>query len=179
MPVATTKLVLTDNFADKTFTMDPEDVVYYARNVLRDDLMPEAEPDELKDYQATATKLGDKTISLSDRVQEALEVLEIVNIYEEDTAGVLLQQKLSALLIRAQTALAMYARVFDDESITVRQFKKMIAKVLENNNIPATDQSVLAVAEWTATCVEDNGIRIAPAIEQSIKFHVDELTDNN
>lgn len=91
----------------------------------------------------------------------------------------MLQQKLSALLIRAQTALAMYARVFDDESITVRQFKKMIAKVLENNNIPATDQSVLAVAEWTATCVEDNGIRIAPAIEQSIKFPVDELTDNN
>lgn len=42
MSVATTKLVLTDNFASKTFSMDPNEAVSYALSILEGELIPEA-----------------------------------------------------------------------------------------------------------------------------------------
>lgn len=180
MSVATTKLVLTDNFANNSFSMDPDEAVSYALSILEGELIPEAEPDELSDYQATAAKLGDENTSLSDRVQAALEVLEIVNIYEVESADVLFQQKLSAYLIRIQTSPAVSK---DDKTITVHQIAKMITTALfDEARIPADNQRILAVAKWTATHIEHYGdgftIRVSSAIGLSIVTHVDQLMDN-
>lgn len=117
---------------------------------------------------------------MSDRVQAALEVLEIVNIYEVESADVLFRQKLSAYLIRIQTSPAVSK---DDKAITVRQFAKMITNALfDEARIPADNQRILAVAKWTATHIEHYGdgftIRVSSAIGLSIVTHVDQLMDN-
>lgn len=90
-----------------------------------------------------------------------------------------LQQQLEELLHQAQTALEQFGTGNCDDDMTASDFKQMIAKELESQNIPATNERILAVAEWAVDGVQGNGIHIYTAIVESIEVSVDELLNND
>ena len=76
-----------DNFLDIDLDLTPQEIVDYGIYLIEDRLEPEAklEPEEyheeLKYYETTLKSLKDSNVDLKERVNKAIEVMEIANIY--------------------------------------------------------------------------------------------------
>lgn len=89
-----------------------------------------------------------------------------------------LQQELKANLVEAQTALKEFGEGRNDDDVTVQDFEKMIKDSLIEENVLPTPERIRAVAGWVVTTVQDNGLYIGTAIEESIASSIDELMND-
>lgn len=86
-----------------------------------------------------------------------------------------LQQELKADLREAQTALKEWGEGKNDDDITVQDFEKMIKDGLDGEGILPTLERIKAVSGWVVTTVQDNGIYVYTAIDESITSSINEL----
>lgn len=89
-----------------------------------------------------------------------------------------LQQELKADLMEAQTALKEWGEGKNDDDITVQDFEKMIKDGLDEEGILPTPERIQAVAGWVVTTVQDNGLYIGTAIEESIASSINDLVND-
>ena len=95
-----------------------------------------------------------------------------------------LQQELKEDLTEAQTALKEWGKNDDDiddginDGITVQDFEKMIKDGLDEEGIFPTLERIQAVSGWVVTTVQDNGIYICTAIEESITSSISDLIND-
>lgn len=99
-----------------------------------------------------------------------------------------LQQELKADLREVQTALKEWEDINNyingdnsynsDNNITVQDFEKMIKDGLEEEGISPTPERIKAVSGWVVTAIQDNGIYICTAIEESITSSINELIND-
>ncbi|QDR73685.1 hypothetical protein FOD75_11380 (plasmid) [Limosilactobacillus reuteri] len=88
-----------------------------------------------------------------------------------------MDKQLEEILIQAKANLVNWNEGENDNDVTGKEFKQMIIEELSDFSIPATPFRILAVAEWTEQCVEDNGIHIITAITQCVDSSVQELNE--
>ena len=86
-----------------------------------------------------------------------------------------IQEQLAEALLQAQTALKEFGEGKNDDDVTIDDFEEMIVDELNEEGIPVSDERIVAVAEWVPICIEDNGVHISTAIEESIESSIDEL----
>ena len=97
-----------------------------------------------------------------------------------------LQQELKSDLREAQMALKEWEDInnyingdnSDNNNITVQDFEKMIKDGLEEEGILPTIERIQAVSGWVVTTVQDNGICVCTAIEESITSSIRELVND-
>lgn len=89
-----------------------------------------------------------------------------------------LQQELKADLREAQIALKEWGEGKNDDDITVQDFEKMIKDGLDEEGILPTIERIKAVSGWVVTTVQDNGIYVCTAIEESITSSINELIND-
>lgn len=82
MVSATSKRKFHDDFLDVDLDLTSQEIIDYGIYVLEDKLEPEAFSEELEAYEETLKLLKDSNINLKERVNQAIEVMEIINIYE-------------------------------------------------------------------------------------------------
>ena len=82
MVSATSKRKFHDNFLNVDLDLTPQEIIDYGIYVLEDELEPEAFSEELEAYGKTLKSLKDSDVDLKERVNQAIAVMEIVNIYE-------------------------------------------------------------------------------------------------
>lgn len=86
-----------------------------------------------------------------------------------------LQQELNANLVEAQTALKEFGEGRNDDDVTVQDFEKMIKDSLIEENVLPTPDRIQAVSGWVVTTIQENGLFISTAIDESVASSVDEL----
>ena len=89
-----------------------------------------------------------------------------------------IQEQLAEDLLQAQTALKEFGEGENDDDVTIDDFEEIIVDELNKESILVSDERIIAVAEWVVTCIEDNGIHISTAIEESIESSIDELMND-
>lgn len=89
-----------------------------------------------------------------------------------------LQQELKADLREAQIALKEWGEGKNDDYITVQDFEKMIKDGLNEEDILPTPERIQVVADWVVTTIQDNGVYICTAIEESITSSINELIND-
>lgn len=80
------KIQLFDNCDKKYMSLYPEEVIDKAISYISHNLIPEAEqknePEEIKLYRESLVVMLDEQKFVDDRLAEALDILEVVNIFE-------------------------------------------------------------------------------------------------
>lgn len=71
-----------DEFMDTDLELGPQEIIDYGIYVLEDELEPEAYSEEVAYYEETLDLLKDDKEDMNERVNKAIDVLEIVNIYQ-------------------------------------------------------------------------------------------------
>ena len=89
-----------------------------------------------------------------------------------------LQQELKVDLREAQTALKEWGEGKNDDYITVQDFERMIKDGLNEEGILPTLERIQAVAGWVVATIQDNGVYICTAIEESITSNINELIND-
>ena len=89
-----------------------------------------------------------------------------------------LQNNLKADLREAQIALKEWGEGKNDDDITVQDFEKMIKDGLDEEGILPTMERIKAVSGWVVTTIQDNGICVYTAIDESIASSIDELIND-
>ena len=89
-----------------------------------------------------------------------------------------LQQELKADLMEAQTALKEWGEGKNDDDVTVQDFEEMIKDGLDEEGILPTPERIQAVAGWVVFTVQDSGVHLSTAIEESIACSINELEND-
>lgn len=83
MEILTVKRKFYDEFMDTALEMNAQEIVDYGVYVLEDELTPEAYSEELAAYENDLAMLKNEDADITERVEKAIHILKIVNIYEE------------------------------------------------------------------------------------------------
>lgn len=70
-----------DDFLDIDLDLTPQEIVDYGIYLIEEKLEPEAYHEELEYYEKAIKLLKDSNVDLKERVSQAIQIMEIVNIY--------------------------------------------------------------------------------------------------
>ncbi|MCH5378424.1 hypothetical protein CBG04_08415 [Limosilactobacillus reuteri] len=76
------KRIFEDKFMDTTLELTSQEIIDYGIYVLEEELTPEAYSEELPAYKRDLAMLKDNDTNMIERVEKAIEIMGIVNIYE-------------------------------------------------------------------------------------------------
>lgn len=76
------KLTFIDSADVVTMELTPKEAIYQAIQWIENNLLPEAFANEIEYYKRTLAFLYDDTQDIQSRLVDAIEILEVVNIYE-------------------------------------------------------------------------------------------------